>query len=150
MDTIRRQRDSEAAAKKEASDLKAKLQEIEDRDKTETQKATDKAAKAEERAAAAERTSLQLEVALDKAPEGMSVAQIRKLAKRLTGKDRTELEADAEELFGEFAPKKDDDKKDDEDAKRRPKERLKSGAAPSSEPEETDPKKLAAQVQRRW
>jgi hypothetical protein len=149
--TIKEQRKSEAAALKRAKDAEAKLQEIADRDKTEAEKAADKATAAEGRATAAERTALQLDVALDKAPEGMSIAQVRKLAKRLTGKTREEFEADAEELFADFTPAKDDDEeKDDGDKARRPKERLKPGAVPAAEAEETDPKKLAEKVPRRW
>lgn len=145
--TIRKQRESEATAKKRAQELEAKLKEYEDRDKSEQEKATEKAAAAEQRAATAEQATLRLEVALEKAPDGMSLGQVRKLAKRLSGSTKEELEADADELFADFAPNGDGGGKD---PARRPKERLKSGAVPSSEPEETDPIKLAAKVPRMY
>lgn len=123
-----------------------KLAEIEDAKKTAEQKAADKAADLERRATSAELAAMRTDVALDKAPDGMPLSQIRKLAKRLTGATREELEADAAELFAEFAPAE----KDEDDTRRRPRERLKSGAAPGAEPEENDPKKLAAAVPRGW
>lgn len=117
---------------------------IKEADKTEAQKAADKAAEAEQRASSAEMASLRIDVALDKAPDGMSIAQVRKLAKRLSGATREELEADADELFAEFEPARPDD------PKRRPKERLKTGATSVDEPDELDPSKLAARVPRGW
>jgi hypothetical protein len=124
-----------------------RVREFEDKDKTELQRATDKAADAESRALVAELNALRLDVALDKAPEGMSVAQVRKLAKRLTGKDRAELEADAAELFAEFTPST---KESTPSGTSRPKERLRPGASSATETDETDPVKLAARVPRMY
>ncbi len=107
------------------------LEKIRESEKTEAQKAADKAAEAEGRATTAERTAMQIDVALDKAPDGMSLAQLRKLAKRLAGATREELEADAEELFAEFAPTLSDK---GGDTRGRPKERLRSGAVAETEP----------------
>lgn len=141
-----------ALARKHETNSKAnataakRLKEIEDADKSEADRAKEAATEAEQRATAAEGASLRLDVALDKAPEGMSIAQVRKLAKRLTGTTREEFEADAEELFADFAPSKDDD--DDTSRRARPRERLRPGAAPSAEAEETDPRKLAASIPR--
>lgn len=139
-------RKHEGASKTNAEAAK-ELAKIREADKTEGQLAAERALEAEKRAVAAETTSLQLEVALDKAPEGMSVAQIRKLAKRLTGNTREDFEADAEELFADFAPV---ESEREADTPRRPRERLRPGAVPPVEPEEMDPKKLAAQVPRGW
>lgn len=127
-----------------------RLKELEDANKSETQRAADKAAEAETRATTAEGQALRLDVAMDQAPDGMSVAQVRKLAKRLAGSTREELEEDAKELFADFAPSGDDDKPGK--SGRRPKERLRSGAAPSDtdEDDEDDPAKLAAQVPRTY
>ena len=144
LETIRKQRESEAAAIERAKELEAKVKDFEDRDKSESQKLEERATGAETRATAAERKALQLEVALDKAPEGMSIKQVRKLAKRLSGEDREALEADAEELFEEFV------EDEGEEPRRRPRERLRPGAAPGAEPEETDPAKLAKAVPRSW
>lgn len=105
------------------ADKARRLDELEDSQKSELEKLTGKATEAEQRAAKAEATALRLEVALDKAPEGLSVAKIRKLAARLQGASREELEADAAELFAEFADQ------GAPDMDRRPKERLKPGAS---------------------
>ncbi len=126
LSTIRTQRESENAAKQRAKELEAELQQFRDRDLSEQEKAANKTADAEQRAVLAERTALRLDVALDKAPEGMPIAQVRKLAKRLTGETREEFEADAEELFAEFAPKE-----EPADTRRRPQERLRPGSVPN-------------------
>lgn len=138
------------AQSKSNAEAARKLKELEDADKTEAQKAADKAAEAEKRATTAERSALQLEVALDKAPEGMSLAQVRKLAKRLTGGTREELEADADELFADFAPDTGGDEGDEGEKRKRPGGRPKTGATSTSDPEETDPDKLAAKVPRMY
>lgn len=131
---------------KEAEAKAAKLDELEEAQKTEAQKAAERLTAAEKQAREASSSALKLEVALDKAPDGMAPAQIRKLAKRLSGEDREALEADADELFAEFAPAPDDE---DDGIARRPRERLRRGATPGGEPEETDPRKLAARLPRR-
>lgn len=84
-------------ANKEAETLRLKLQEFEDRDKTEAQKLADRAEAAEKRAAELEGRALRLEVASEK---GLKPSQI----KRLVGTTREELEADADELLAEFKP----------------------------------------------
>lgn len=119
-----------------------RLAEIEEAGKTEAQRLADQASQAESRATQAESAALRLEVALDNAPEGMSVGQIRKLAKRLAGENREELEADAAELFADFTPDTGGTPPG------RPKERLRPGAVPSADPDEGDVTKLAAQVPR--
>ena len=81
-----------------------------------------------------------LEIALDNAPEGMSVAQVRKLAKRLQGTTPEELAENAKELFGDFTPSA--------GPRRGPQERLRGGASPDSEPERT-PQQLADAVIRK-
>lgn len=84
-------------ANKEAETLRLRLQEFEDRDKTEAQKLTDRAEAAERRADEIESRALRLEVAAEK---GLSPAQ----AKRLVGATREDLEADADELLETFKP----------------------------------------------
>lgn len=84
-------------ANKEAETLRLKLQEIEDRDKTEAEKVAERAKAAEDRATQAESKALRLEVAFEK---GLTPAQ----AKRLVGTSREELEADADELLETFKP----------------------------------------------
>ncbi len=84
-------------ATKERDALATRLQEFEERDKTEAEKVTDRAKNAEDRAAQAESRALRLEVAFEK---GLTPAQ----AKRLVGATRDELEADADELLETFKP----------------------------------------------
>lgn len=132
---------------KENADAAEELAKLKDADKTDAQKAAETAAAEKKRADEAEAKSLRLEVALDKAPEGMSLAQVRKLSKRLKGANEDELAKDAEELFADFAPDKsgegDDDKKDKDDkddkAGGRPKEDLKSGSVPDAKADEVEP-----------
>lgn len=85
-----RSRQNEAKAKANA-DAAKKLAEIEDANKSEIQKANDKAAEAERKAAEAELKATRLEVAQD---AGLTATQ----AKRLVGANREELEADAKQL----------------------------------------------------
>lgn len=136
-------RKHEANAKKNAADAK-KLKELEDADKTESEKAADRAAAAEKRAAEAESRALRLEVAAEK---GLTPSQ----AKRLVGTSREELESDADELIETFGKSTSDDngkKPPAPDGK--PKESLKPGGSDPTddEPDETDPRKLAETVPR--
>ena len=91
------ERRDKRAAEKRAADLEARLKEFEDRDKTESTKALERAEAAEKAAAAAEARALRLEIAAEK---GLTPAQ----AKRLVGETREELEADATELLETFKP----------------------------------------------
>ena len=150
-DYVKKLRDEAAKHRREKQELADRLKAIDDKDKSEAQKLEERATAAEQRAAAAESSALRLEVALDKAPEGMATAQVKKLAKRLTGSTQEELEADAEELFATFAPNDDGD--DGQGPPRSPKEHLRSGAGTSSEDDdddEMDPDKLAELVPRRF
>lgn len=96
------ERREKRAAEKRAADLEARLKEFEDRDKTETTRAVERAEAAEKAAAAAEARALRLEIAAEK---GLTPAQ----AKRLVGESREELEADANELLETFKPAASDD-----------------------------------------
>jgi hypothetical protein len=123
--------------KKERDSLEKQVKEHTDASKSDQEKLEERAKTAEEKLSATERSLLLLEVASEK---GLSSGQ----AKRLVGDTKEELEADAEELLKSF--------KDDDDAgggsRRTPKPRLKSGASATTEPDETDPDKLAEQVPR--
>lgn len=131
-----------AMARKHERDAKAlrdQVKNFEDQGKTELERATAKAQEAEARAQKAEFEAIRIEVALDKAPEGMSITQVRKLARRLQGDTREALEADATELFTDFAPGKDEGSGDGETGSghpttSRPTERLRQGSG-SEEPE---------------
>jgi hypothetical protein len=118
-------------------EMAAKLKKFEDADKTDGEKLHERLSTAEKDAASNRQDAARLRVALKK---GLTETQ----AKRLVGESEEDLEADADALLDSF--KSDDD--EGEKPARRPKERLRPGAAPSSEPEETDPAKLAASVPR--
>jgi ParB-like chromosome segregation protein Spo0J len=123
-------------------DLKAKaaqLDELEQSKKDDATKANDKATAAEERAAKAEANALRLQVALDK---GLTAAQ----AKRLTGATLEELEADAAELAELFGTGTGNGTNGPPSGK--PAADLRGGTDPTEDPEETDPRKLAANVPR--
>ena len=127
-----------ALARKHERDLKAalkKIQDAEDADKTEAQKAADRATQAESDAKAARAEAARLKVALRK---GLTETQ----AKRLVGETEEEMESDADELLESFKPA--DDKGKPPGGK--PKESLRGGGDPTDEPVETDPDKLAAMV----
>lgn len=131
------------AARKQLADLQAELKKYTDRDKTDTERLTEAAEDAKSRAAKAETEFRKLTTAMERAPEGATLTQIRAVAKRLSGDTEDEMEADADELFGLFAPKSTSD-----DTKRpapsgKPTPSLKGGGDPDEEPEEMDPRKLA-------
>lgn len=123
-------------ANKEAETFRRQLKEIEDKDKSESEKAAERAAMAEKRAQEAELRAMRLEVAVSK---GLTPAQ----AKRLVGTTQEELEADADEFLESIRP--DDNGKPPVG---KPREDLRGGGAPSEEPEEMDPRKLAEMVPR--
>lgn len=85
------------AANRESADFRAKLKEFEDRDKSELEKANERATAAETRAAELERNYLRSQVALAK---GLPA----NLAARLQGSTKEELEADADALKALIAP----------------------------------------------
>ena len=133
-------RKHEGQAKANA-DAAKRLQELEDANKSETQKLADKATEAEKRAAAAEAKATKYEVA---AELGIQAKHLR----YLHGATREEIEESAKALLEDF-PEIYDAKSDTDSGKpTRPKERLRSGAAPDEEPDESDPRKLAASLPR--
>lgn len=127
---LARKHERQAKANAEAA---KRLQEMEDASKSDTEKLSDRASAAEKRAAEAEGKYLRLEVALEK---GLTAKQ----AGRLVGSTKEELEADADELLETFGGGK------PPSVPRRPAPRLSGGGDPDDEPEETDPRKLAAHV----
>lgn len=124
---------------KELEEKASRLDELENANKSEQQRATEAREAAEKRAVDAEQRALRLEVAAEK---GLTAVQ----ARRLIGSTKEELEADADELLETFgtAPTPADS------IPRRPTERLRPGGAGTpAPPEETDPRKLAARIPRR-
>lgn len=80
---------------KENAEAAQKLAEIENANKTEVEKLTERAAAAEARAAQVELASIRNEIALEK---GLTPSQ----AKRLVGSTRDELAADADDLLADL------------------------------------------------
>jgi len=141
----RKNEEKAKAALKRAEAAEAKVKQFEDANKSESEKLTEKASTAEQEATSAKSDAARLRVALKK---GLTEVQ----AKRLVGETEEELEADADELLDSFREGDDEDgkesEKDEQPVRRRPKERTKTGATGATEPEESDPAKLAARVSR--
>lgn len=126
-----------ALAKKhenEAKKLRKERDDLDNAGKSELEKAADRATDAEKRASASEARALRLEIAAEK---GLSAKQ----AGRLVGESREDLEADADSLLEEFGGKP--------TPGGRPTENLRGGNEPDDEPDEKDPRKLAANVPHR-
>ena len=135
-----------ALARKHEEQAKANYEELQrlkaasDASKSEMDKLREQLAALEKRTAEAERKALLAEVAQAK---GLTPAQ----ARRLQGNTREELEADADDLLAAFGIAR-KQSESGSGAFGRPKERLKSGAAPDVEPEPS-PDDLADQVLKR-
>lgn len=139
-----------AKANKEAQEARLRIKEYEDRDKTEQQRAVEKATELQAAVAAAEARAARMEVALEK---GLTATQ----AKRLVGTTREELEADAIQLLADLGIGAKDTGKDagnDGDGDGgdpangsapwgRPKEKLRAGAAGADSDDAFDPYKIA-------
>jgi len=131
-------------AEKSAGDLRAKLKEFEDKDKTDTQRASDEAATATKRAEKAEQDLLRYQVAFDK---GLTAAQ----AKRLVGATREELEEDAAEILEAFPSTSGGGSSDDAKSpppSRKPSPDLQGGTDPTKPVDDLDPVKLAEAIPR--
>ena len=122
-------------ANKEAETFRLKVKELEDKEKSDSEKLSEKAADAEKRAQEAEIRAMRLEVAFEK---GLKPAQ----AKRLVGTTKEELEEDADDFLASIAG---DDKGK---PGTKPTEDLKGGGDPTEDPLEMNPKKLADMVER--
>lgn len=100
----------------------------------------------------AESASSQLKhmnVAIEHAPEHATLAQLRKVAKRLRGDSDDDLEADAKELWADFAPAPSSEGPPKSGAVAgKPKERLKGGADPDEAVDEMNPAKIVANIPR--
>ena len=120
-----------------------RLAELENRDKTELERAQSTARQATERADKAELEVLRLQVA---ARKGLTAEQ----AKRLQGTTAEELDADADELLAAFKPPEPPPAPPANGSRQgTPVPRLRPGAVPDAGTRETDPAKLAALVPRR-
>jgi hypothetical protein len=135
-------RKNESTAKQHAAALKK----YEDANKSEAERLQEAVTSHQTRAERAEAALKRREIAEERAPEHATVAQIKAFAKRLAGESDDDLASDADELFALLAPAP---APATPKTPSRPKERLRGGAEPDEDPEETDPRKLAAQIPRR-
>lgn len=139
---LSRKHEERSKANADAAD---ELKKLRDSKQTDEEKVATQLAELKKRADDADLRAVRAEVAQAK---GLTPAQ----AKRLQGASRDELESDAEDLLQSFpAPKEEGDEgkpKGGTGAARKPTEKLSAGNDPTEEPEETDPRKLAAQVPR--
>lgn len=92
---LQEERRKARAAERQLSELQKRLQEFEDRDKTEAQKLAERAAAAEKQAAQAERELMRFRVAADKKLPA-------ELAGRLQGSTPEEMAEDADKLLTLF------------------------------------------------
>lgn len=125
-----------AKANREAAALRRRLKDIEDKDKSESQRATEAAQEAVARAEKAERELLRLTIASEK---GLTPKQ----ARRLTGDTEDELRADADDLVAEFGTTT---STSSNPQTRKPAEALRGGTEPDEPAIELDPDKLAAAI----
>ena len=107
---------------REAQEKAAKYDEYESSQKTELQRAIERAEAAEKSATEFKQSKLRMDVALAK---GLDAAQ----AKRLVGETQEDLEADADELLTAFGKS---DSSDDGARRRRPASELRGGSDPTS------------------
>lgn len=105
--------------------LEARIEELDGKDKTETEKLMAKLADAERKATEAEQRALRAEVAASK---GLTAAQ----AKRLVGSTLEELETDADELLESFKPQE-GDTSGQVPPEGKPREQLRGGSDPTSD-----------------
>jgi hypothetical protein len=133
-------RQNEATAKQRAEALKK----YEDANKSEAERLQEERDSHKTRAEKAETALKCREIAEERAPEHATVAQIKAVARRLSGDTDEALEKDADELFALIAPTPPTAK-----TPQKPKERLRGGSEPDADVEETDPRKLAALSPRR-
>lgn len=118
--------------------LAKKAKELEDAGKSEVERATGRATTAEGERDEAKGYALRLEVALE---QGLTITQ----AKRLVGKTKAELEADARDLIESFGGGKGDAAPH---TQRRPGERLRPGSVPDATDQPHDPAKIVASIPR--
>lgn len=120
---------------KELEPLATRAKELEDANKSETEKLNERTAAAEKTASTATNELMRLRVAMRK---GLTEKQ----ASRLVGSSEEELEADADDLLADFGSSK----KPPPKVPAKPTEHLRGGGNPDEPVLETDPRKLAAAI----
>lgn len=137
-------RKHESVAKSNAEAAK-KLRELEDQNKSESQRIQEAHDEAKSRADKAEASLRKWIAAAERAPEHATLAQVKAVARRVTGDSDDDLDADADELYALLAPEPEQQRAP---LPGKPQERLRGGGDPDDEPEETDPRKLADSIRR--
>jgi hypothetical protein len=127
-------------------DAQAKLKEFEDKNLSESERLQKERDTLKERASKAESGLSRMRIAAETAPEGATLAQLNKVAKRMRGDSDEELETDAKELWEDFGPARSTSKP----PASKPKEKLRGGTGDPDEEDDIglDPAKLAALVPR--
>jgi murein DD-endopeptidase MepM/ murein hydrolase activator NlpD len=129
---------------KNLRDTQKKVTEFENAGKSEAERLQEAAATHQTRAEKAEAALKRRELAEEFAPEHATLAQIKAVARRMSGESDDELEKDAKELFELIAPAP-----SRQPVPGKPKEKLRGGADPDDgEDGEMDPVKLAAKIPR--
>lgn len=123
---------------KELEPLALKAKELEDANKSDTEKLTERLTAAEKEAGTTRAELMRLRV-------GMRKGLTEKQAARLVGATEEDMEADADELLESFGSKG----KPAPKVAGKPTERLRGGTDPDEPVEETDPRKLAQLITRR-
>lgn len=148
--------DEAKAQRLRAKGLEEQIAAASNKDKSEAEKLEQRLVAAERKAHEADDRAMRAEVARDK---GLTSGQ----ANRLKGATIEEMSADADDLLEAFKPAAKADVKDGDDPKagegkdpapkapptKRPTTNLAGGGDPTADPEETDPRKLAALIPRR-
>lgn len=138
-------REERDKARVELEQVRAKLREHDDKDKSENQRLTEERDRLQAELGTVASAMKKRDVAEEFAPDHATPAQIRAVAKRLSGNTDDELKTDAEELYALIAPEP-----SKSTVSGRPKERLRpsGGGDPDDGPDETSPDKLAALIPR--
>jgi hypothetical protein len=135
-------------SRKNEADLRkaqAELKKISDANLSEAERTQRDRDEHRTRAEKAETELKRLTIAGETAPEGATLAQLRKVARRMAGDDDDALEADAKELWDDFGPAP----VGKANVPSKPKPVLRGGGTPDdSDAGEMDPRKLAALVPR--
>lgn len=125
---LEEERKARRDAEKQLKAVNDRLRELEDKDKSDSEKLTGRVAELEKELTAEKGRAMRLEVALDK---GLTKTQ----ARRLVGDTEDDLVADADDLLASFKPAAPEEQKPAPPGST-PKETLRPGAAPT-EPEPT-------------
>lgn len=133
---------------KELEPLAAKAKELEDASKTELEKLTEQLAAAKAEASQSTSARQRLELAVEKAPPGVSMEDVRWVAGRAQGATPEELAADVADLFTRLAPS--NAPPPPATGQRTPVEQLRPGAMPTGTAPSLADQIAAAEAAKDW